>query len=149
MKKYLLTPSRKHVGRAVARRSKSAMVSEVLKDPLAKRYMVQRMGMLVRRELVSMCSDKVGSVLRSQSRADLQAFTWDKLVSELATTAPTLLSLLQACTYTRRLRDNRNAVIGMCCAILLKLRFSKMCVVQKMVSLVLYAGNSGKQVCNV
>ena len=50
-------------------------------------------------------------------------------------------------SHTRKPRTNRNAVIGMCSAILLKFRNSKMSMVQKMLSLILYAGNSGKQVC--
>lgn len=44
------------MGRAMARYSKKALVSEVLKDPVAKHYMITQIGMLVRRELVSMCS---------------------------------------------------------------------------------------------
>ena len=60
--------------------------------------------------------------------------------------APTLLALLEFCTYTRKPRVNRMAVLGMCVALLLKFSFHKMCLVQKIISLILYAGHSGKQV---
>lgn len=39
------------------------LVSEVLKDPVTRQYTVKRMGMLMRRELEMMCSDKVNSGL--------------------------------------------------------------------------------------
>ena len=134
------------MGRAVARQSKSSMVSEVFKDTAAKKYVMKKIGILVRREIVQMCSDKTKSILSSQSMSDLKDFTWDKLLTELSANAPTLLSILQSCTHTRKTKPNHNAVIGMCCAIILKYHFSKMSMVQKIMSLILYAGNSGKQV---
>ena len=76
----------------------------------------------------------------------MKEFTWDKLLDEMKLHAPMLLSILQAVTHTKRPRTNTNAVTGMCTAILLKHRFSSMCLVQKIVSLVMFAGRSGKQV---
>lgn len=142
-RKYALTPSRKHVGKAIARRSRSALVVEALKDPVTRGYVVRRVGMMVRNELVLMCSDRVQSMLRSQS---LKEFTWSAFMRELSTNAPVLLTLLKSCTHTRIPRQNRDAVIGVCCAILLKFRYSKMSLFHKIVSVILYAGSSGKQV---
>ncbi len=142
-RKYILTPCRKRLGKAVARRSKSTVAAEVLKDPITKKYVLQRLGVNLRRELALMCSDKVESILQSQ---DLKCFTWDKLLLEVSEHSPILYSILQSCTHTRRPRHNRNGIIGMCCAILLKFRYGKMSLVQRMVSLILYAGSSGKQV---
>ena len=84
VKKFVLTPSRKHVGRAVARRSRSALVVEVLRDPIAKQYLIKRIGGIIRKELVLMCSDKTNSILGSQLVCDLKEFTWDKLFEELS-----------------------------------------------------------------
>lgn len=122
MRKYNLTPSRRNVGKAVARRSKKALILHALNDPVAKAYVVKRMGVLLKQELAEMCSDKVNSFLRSQSASALE-FEWDTLLAELAVHAPMLLPLLLSCTSTRRPRQNRNAVIGMCCALLLKFRY--------------------------
>ena len=153
VKKFVLTPSRKHVGRAVARRSRSALVAEVLRDPIAKQYLIKRIGGIIRKELVLMCSDKTNSILGSQLVCDLKEFTWDKLFEELSFNAPILLSILRDCTQTRRPRTNRSAVIGMCFAILLKYRYLKVNLIQKIISMILYAGDSTKQViyyiCNV
>ena len=67
LRKYNLTPSRKHVGKAVARRSKKALILHAMNDPVTKVYVMKRMGVLLKRELAVMCSDKVDSFLRSQS----------------------------------------------------------------------------------
>ena len=94
-----------------------------------------------------MCSRaNTNSILCNQSSDALNTFTWGKLHDELAERAPLLLTLLEMCTHTRKPRINRQAVIGLCAVILLKFRFSKMSLVQKIVSLILYAGHAGKQV---
>ena len=137
------------MGKAVARRSKSAIVAEVFEDPISREFMLRKFGVLLRRELTLMCSEKTKSILNSQCMLDLQEFSWKKFLSKMASNAPLLLSILQSCTYTRKRRLNQNAAIGMCSAILLKLRYSKMSMVQRIVSFILYAGNSGKQVHHI
>lgn len=148
-KKYVLTPSRKQAGRAVARRSRSSLVAEVLKDPVTRQYVVKRIGMIVRKELSVMCSENAGSILGSKQVSDLKDFTWNKLLVELETNTPVLLTILKTCTQTRRSRCNRNTVIGMCSAILLRHHHVKMCLVQKIVSMILYAGDCSKQVTGI
>ena len=71
--------------------------------------------------------------------SDLRNFTWNSLLSELS------LKLLPCYPFynhahTCHPRQNRSAVIGMCSALLLKHRFSKMCIVQKVISLALASG---------
>lgn len=143
---YVLTPTRKRLGKAVARRSKKEIVDQSMKDPLVKRYMIEKMGQILRSEVTTMCSDRTCSILSNQSVDAMKIFTWDALLIELQSHAPLLYSLLTSCTHTRRPRPNRNAVIGVCAAILLKHRYERMSLVQKIISLILYAGHSGKQV---
>ena len=143
----MLTPNRKHLGRALARRSNYAIVSDILNSQVTRDYLLKKVGVLLRKELTSMSSDKTESILGKQNMADLKSFSWSKVLNELSSNAPILLSILFSCTHTRKPRTNKNAVIGMCSAILLKFRNSKMSMVKKMLSLILYAGNSGKQVC--
>ena len=148
MRTYTMTPSRKHVRKAVARHSRSAMLVELLKDPISKRYMLRHIGILLRKELSQMCSDETNSIHKSQSMSDLRNFSWDTQLKELSIKAPTLLSILQSCTYMFTPRQNRNATIGLCCSLLLKYRYSKICIVQKVISVILAAGSSRKLVCN-
>ena len=143
---YPLTPTRKHLGKAVARGSKKSVAIECLKDPATRKFLLKGIGVLVRNELKSMCMDSRSSILRNTATHDLKNFTWDTLLNEASETAPVLLELLQQCTQTRRLRSNRHAVIGMCLSILLKQRYPKMSLVQRIITLILYAGHCGKQV---
>ena len=143
---YHLTPRRKKVGKAVARGSKKAVVRECMKDPAMHKYTIQVVGQCVRQELASLCSESVKSVLQEQSLDAMCSFSWAKLHKELQENAPTLLSFLEMCTQTRKPRCNREGVMGMCTALLLKYRFPKMALVQRINSLLMYAGHSGKQV---
>ena len=109
MRSYTLTPTRKSAGKALARRSRCALMSELLKDPANTKYLLRRIGILLRRELALMCSDRTNSILRSQSMSDLRNFTWNSLLSELS------LKLLPCYPFynhahTCHPRQNRSAV---------------------------------------
>lgn len=103
-------------------------------------------GRIVRTEMKKMSS--VQSILCSQSPDDLKCFKWDDIYHELNEKAPVFLSILVSATKTRtpRSRDSQ-AVICMCVAILLKYRFKRLSLVQKIVSLILYTGHCSKKVC--
>lgn len=143
---HVLTPSRKPLGKAVARSSWKSAALKILKDKNGLKYCLKKIGIMIRNELHSMCSSGTDSILCSQSISDLEHFTWDQLHQELAAKAPTFLSILLEATVTKTERPNRNAVVGMCAAIALKHRYFKFSLVQKILSLILYAGHSGKQV---
>ena len=82
-----------------------------------------------------LCSPAANSVLGSQSLSDLSDFTWERVVKELEMHAPVLLSILRDATVTRTDRPNREAITGMCAALLLKHRYFKMSLVQKILAL--------------
>ena len=134
------------MGKAVARNSKQALAKECLKQPETREYILRSIAVLIRNEMKAMCSDRINSVLRSTDINDLHEFTWDRLLTELRKNAPIFLRVLHAASETRLPRKNKNGVVGVCAAILLKHRFSKMCLGQKILSLILYAGHSSKQV---
>ena len=141
-----LTPSRKKMGKALARRSKKAVVAECMRNNAMRKYVMVNMSRIVKSEIRTLCSNKANSVLRNHSVTSLSQFSWDSIIKEIQTYAPVLLSLLYACTETKTLRNNREATIGICVSILLQYRFSKMCLVQKLIALILYAGHSAKSV---
>ena len=90
------------------------------------------------------------------SSASLHSFSWEKLVDELRSKAPTLHSLLSACAEVKRrergtkgkkiYRTSPSAVVGVCASILLRNRNQSMNVLQYIVSLILHRGHAGKQV---
>lgn len=143
-KTYFLTPKRKRLGKAVARRSCMAMAEECLKNSAVMQYLLVKIGKKIRTELRSMCSNTNPSVLRSQSPNDLIDFQWMKLHKELQERAPTFLMIFMASTKTRTPRHNQTAIVGVCTAILLKHRFQHMS--QKLIGLILYGMNSQKMV---
>ena len=102
---------------------------------------------MIRNEIKKLCSPATNSVLSSQTLSDLNDFTWDKLHCELGSHAPVLyVRYFARVDQYRTPRLNRKAVVGMCASLLLKHCYSKMSLVQKILSLILYAGHSGKQV---
>lgn len=143
---FVLTPSRKHICKAVARQSKKTIAVESLKDPVVKKHILKKIGKEMAKEIRSVASDKAESVLRSQDADSLKTFHWDTLLQELSTFAPVLRMLLTAATKTRTPRSNTNGVIGMCAAILLNHQDPRMNLVQKINSLILYGGHCSKQV---
>ena len=85
--------------------------------------------------------------LHNKSAAILRQFTWDSLMKELTQHAPTLLHVLKGCTLTSRKKENQDAMICLCAAILLRFRNRNMNLLRRILSLILYAGYSAKLVC--
>ena len=127
----------------MARRSKKTIAVESMRDPCTRQFLLKLFGREVRNEIRSMSSE---SFLSSQSNELLKDFQWDRLLAELSCKAPVLLEILHEATKTRVPRSNSHLVIGTCAAILLKHRNAKMSLLQKIISLVLYAGHASKQV---
>ena len=130
-RRYVLTPRRKKLQKALVRGCTKWVAGECLKNPTIRKYVLAKIWKIVRVELCRLCSDKTASVLKKHSLEAFKEFTWDALTSELSVNAPMLMSILEGCTETKVERVNRKAVIGMCVVLLLKHRFIKMCLVQK------------------
>ena len=145
-KTFSLTPIWKRLGEAVARKKRKTIAAEILKDPLLKSYVVELIGKEVAKELKNMSSTKASSVLQSQDVTQLKLFSWDVLLNELSDVAATLKKILICATKARATRSNTNGVIGICSAILLNYRNPRMNLIQKIISLILHAGHSSKQV---
>lgn len=130
----------------MARKSQKTVAVDSMKNPCVRKHIIELVGTQIRKEIRVMTSDNAHSFLCSQSKADLKEFKWDRLHAELSDNAPTLLSILLAATKTRVPRPNAHIVVGTCVAILLKHCNPKMSLLQKIISLVLYAGHASKQV---
>ena len=157
-KSYLLTPSRKKVGKLVARGSKITIVDQFFKDLQLRKHMVAKIGRVVQDEISVMSFNKYCSVLQNHS---VHSFSCEGIVAEMEGCAPTLLSILRMCTSTckhprRRKRQQHgknkpipdaSAAISACAAILCRHHRPSMSLLQRVVSLVLYEGHSSKQVC--
>ena len=101
--------------------------------------MLKKIGRVLEVEMKAMCSVQVESILSSKINDDI---TWDKVMTELKKHAPTLIELL-SCTKTCK---SRVSTICMSAALLLTFCLSRMNLVQRIISLILYAGHCGKRV---
>lgn len=129
-------------------RVKDTVAVQALEDPQTRHHTLKKIGKIVYAEMKAMCLDSTGSVLHNKATQEMATFEWATLISELDRHAPVFLQILKSCTSTKKSRENHDAVIGMCAAIVLKHRFAKMSLRQRILSMILYAGYSGKQVCH-
>lgn len=145
-RRYILTPKRKKLGKAVARGFNRSIIRECFSNSTIRKQLFWKLVQLLRKEIKNMCSEKVNSLLLDKSPGAISEFSWEKLKNELSSNAPTLFCILQGCTKTKVPRSNRDATIGICAAILLRFHYPKISLVQRIISIVLYAGHSAKQV---
>ena len=87
------------------------------------------------------CSDKTNSKLKSN---DVTDFSWDSIWSELLTMMPRLAIFLKDILPDSS-NDNRR-VICLIISMMLKFRHSKMCLVQKVISVYLFGNSVHKKV---
>ena len=121
----------------------TGVADHCFKDQCIKKHTIQKISIAINRELKTMCSKQVNSILQQSS---VENFHWTNLIIELEEHAPIFSAILKACTRTKHERPNRLGVMGICAAIVLKYRYRRMSLVQKIISTVLHAGHSGKQV---
>ena len=147
--RYVLTPSRKHLGKCVARGSRRSVALQCWKDELMRCYILKSMEKALHGEVTRLCSDKTDSLLRCQSVDALSTFQWDEWENEMKLHAPTLTSLLNACFKTKVPRHNSQQMICLCAALMCKNRQASMSLLHKIISIILYTGHCSKQVLNI
>ena len=122
--------------KSIARGHKKGLVDQCFGDKETSFYIRKKTESIIRSEIKKMCSQEVNSILQGPVK-DIASFKWESVLVELNANAPTLLSVLS---------ETSSTTIGVCCCIILKSRFNKMSLVQKMVAVILQAGHSSKKV---
>uniref|UniRef100_A0A1X7TE76 ZAD domain-containing protein n=1 Tax=Amphimedon queenslandica TaxID=400682 RepID=A0A1X7TE76_AMPQE len=128
-KTYVLTPERMRKGLALARRSNKVMADECLRSKPTRKHIDNDIVRLIKGDLKRL--SKLNSYFIYKAPVQLKCFSWDKVYSELETVAPTFLSFFLAATHTKNPKSNRRAVIGICASIILKYRFGRLNIFQK------------------
>ena len=119
---YYMTPTRRQICKPLIRGSRCALTRRCLKDVGTSKYIIKRVGQLLRQEITSLCSDNFDSILHEKRISTVEGFSWGVITEEMKARAPTLLALLESSTHTRRARKNRKAGIGVITGILCKQR---------------------------
>ena len=133
-KSYMMTPRRRRLCRPLARSSHCSLARKCLQDHRVKSHITKALGVTLRKEIAALCP----------SVANLTDWRWVNVLELVKLKAPTLLSLLQSCTKTRRDRKNQDAIVGVLVLTMCKHRRPSASVLQRLVSLVLYAGHASK-----
>ena len=148
---FALTPSRKRYGKLIARGSRYSIAHQCLDDPKCRKHVISAVGHQIKAEVRALCANNTNSVQRKKDAKSLKTFAWGPIVNEAKKHAPTLVELLRISTQTgkrRNLQGNHDTLIGLCISMICKHRNPSMALFQRVVSLVLYAGHSGKKVCH-
>lgn len=127
------------MSKALARGNKKTVVDDCFKDPKIHMYLKKKLGRVLKSEIKLMCSNKVQSILRSTSSCEnLKKFKWSYVIEEMKIHAPLLLDILVSCIPLNG--ANSQAIICMCSSLIFSNRFKHMNFIQKIISLILYAG---------
>ena len=116
-----------------------------MKRAAIKIAIVVSMGRILQNEVAAICSDNFESILRLKTKDSVKDINHiiSTIKKELNRKAPTLLSLLQWC---KKVRSNSDELIATIVSIMCKHRRPSACIIQRVISLILYSGHSSKQV---
>ncbi len=144
---YHVTPRRRHICKSLVRRNYQSFATKCVQNVVSRKALVKTIGRMLNKEVAALCSLKFDSILRTKCKESMLKFKFGTIIKELQSQAPTLLILLQNCLKTRTPRANRKSTIAMITAMICKHRDSKCSLLHRIVSLIMYAGHSAKQVC--
>ena len=123
-----------------------ALARRCLENDDIRKCIISGVSWMLRKEIATLCSNLVPSVLRDKSNDGLKSFQWKCLLDELQTHAPMLLEILKSCTKVRRPISQQQAVIGVITAILCKNRRNSASLIQRLIYVILYSGHASKMV---
>lgn len=144
----------KPMARSLGRRNHSAIAKQVMRNPKIKAACLRVLEKDIQRELTSMAASKRSpSCLRLRCLDALESFSWEKLCTELQSSAPTFYQVLHGCVNVKRRQratktyhPSNTAILGVCAAVLLRHRNQNLNLLQRIISLILHSGHAAKQV---
>lgn len=146
---YAITPTRRRICKPLIRKNYTSFAIHCVKrNPGTKQAIVGIIGQVLCNEVAAICSDSFNSITRQKSIDTLKNFRniITSIHDELRKKAPTLLSLLMSCLKTAKPRQNTAYVVAVIVSIICKHRRPSSCLIQRIISLILYAGHASKQV---
>ena len=95
-------------------------------------------------EIRVLCSDKLNSTMLSSDSNSLKSFSLREVIQDAHAAAPTLTRILSSC-----LKDssNKDAVLIAILGMIAKQHRNRICLFQRVISLLFYTGNYSKKVC--
>lgn len=140
-----MTPSRSSDVKSAARGSWRAIVNRGMKDDEKRGYIVKCVGKYLKYEVGQFCK-KSRSVLLGTEAEKIKSFNWNMVKTHAKAHMPSVYSVLQELIHTRRERGNEESVMGTIICMLAKQKVPQMCLLQKVLSVLLYSGHCSKKV---
>jgi hypothetical protein len=139
---YPLPPSLRSTGRSLGRKSRKSLVNQVIKDTRMKGMVLKKVGAILRKEQKQLCG--LNSCFSKKNVTALETFTWSHFITQLKANAPSLFTVLAESVEKTGLK--KDIAIVFCAALLVRSHSSRANIVQRMMSLLLYASHAPKQV---
>ena len=115
-----------------------------MKDGFMRRKIIEKIGLIAKKELVYACSKEGKSFHGKKSAADLHSFQWSILAEDTRRTLPTLSSIIDACLHQKP--EKKDIVVSLLGGILLKNYNHKVNFIQRLLSVLMYGSHCPKQV---
>lgn len=126
-----------------------AFAKQCLMEPNVQRLIIRRVILLLRREITTLCSDRVGSVMLGSSPKEMCEFNMQNFIEEAKEHAPILVDILESLTQSRITTVNQSAIMTMILASLCRCKRPKMSLLHKIISIIMYFGHCTKKVIPV
>ncbi len=115
---------------------------------VAKAAIIRVLGQVLQSEIATVSSDDFDSITRKKSKNYLLNFEGivHDIMDEMKDKTPTLLAILRACLKTKKMKSNASGVVAVIFSIICKFRRPSACLIQRIISLLLYSGHASKMV---
>lgn len=136
------TPSRKKSISRITRKSYVSVASAVINSPSTTASVVKKIAAKIKGEMKDLSSISYDSILTDSVEA-IKQFSWELVYTELVKKVPTLMSLLSQ--LINKPKDHKPLL---CCLAsqILKCKHQRLCLVQRVISVMLYGYGTAKQV---
>ena len=142
---YVLHGTPKRVSKSLARGKRRSTVVKLMSYVSSRVLVLSEIGKIVQKEIKELCSNNYHSIIREHSPTALECFSWRTITLEVMQKAPTLYAIIEKCLMSSN--ESSRHLLCVFVSVVLKSRNPHMCMVQAMVSILMYAGHAGKQVC--
>lgn len=146
--RHVLQGTPKRLTKSLVRGERDRVLNRLLQSENLVLKAAEKIGVEIKKEIKLLCSNKLSSIIRENSKTALEFFSWETIVLELQKTAPLLVIILKHCLSTVP-TEKLNHILCVCACILVRSRNSKMNMLQSVISILLYAGHAGKMVSSI
>ena len=140
----MYTPRRRKLTHILVKGKPQSLVNQVMKDPRYLTLLLTKVGMLIKQEISTLCSDNVYSVFSNIE--SLSSFSWEKVMQEAEKYAPSFLKILLTALWKEKESNCVHHIAGLVLSIFCCFRRRSRNTVQRIISIILYAGHCSKQV---